>query len=79
VDSVHWYGTPLFTGTEIEILRYPDRIVFGSMTLPILLQDDRSVFARTAEMSFSAVDSGWNFNGIAGQGSGVWTKQIGAR
>jgi len=75
VDSVHWYGTPLFTGTDIEILRYPDRVVFGSLTLPIVLQDDRSVVARSADMTFSAVDSDWSFNGTAGQGSGVWTKQ----
>jgi len=45
------------------------------VTLPIVLQDDRSVFARTSDMSFSAVDGGWNFNGIAGQGSGTWNKQ----
>ena len=75
MDNVHWYRTPLFTGTEIEILRYPDRIVFGGVTLPIVLEDDRSVVARDADLTFSAVDSGWTFNGIAGQGSGVWVKQ----
>jgi len=72
---VQWYGTPLFTSADFEILRYKDRIVIGSVTLPIVLQDDRSVFARTSDMSFSAVDGGWNFNGIAGQGSGTWNKQ----
>jgi len=71
---VQWYGTPLFTEPDIEILRYTDRIVLGSMTLPIVHQDDRSVIARTPDMTFSAVDSSWIFNGIAGQGSGVWTK-----
>ena len=75
VDSAHWVGTPLFASDEIEILRYPDRIVFGSLTLPILLQDDRRVIARTKDMSFSAVDSEWSFNGLAGQGSGRWVKQ----
>ncbi len=75
VETVHWYGTPLFTTPDIEILRFPDRIVLGSLTLPIVVQDDRSVTARTREMSFSAVDSQWSFNGIAGQGAGVWAKQ----
>jgi hypothetical protein len=74
VDTVHWYGTPLFTSNDIEILRYPDRIVLGSLTLPIVVQDELSVVARTRDMSFSAVESSWSFNGIAGQGSGVWTK-----
>jgi hypothetical protein len=75
VNAVHWYDTPLFTEPDIEILRYTDRIVLGSMTLPIVQQDDRSVIARTSDMTFSAVDSSWVFNGIAGQGSGVWTKR----
>jgi hypothetical protein len=75
VDSIHWYGTPLFTSSDIEVLRYADRIVLGSLTLPIVLQDDRSVVARTSEMTFSAVESRWELNGIAGQGSGVWTRQ----
>jgi hypothetical protein len=75
VDDAQWYGKPLFTGTEIEILRYTDRIVFGGLTLPIVLEDDRSVVARSGDMSFSAVDAAWSFNGKAGQGSGVWTKQ----
>jgi hypothetical protein len=77
VESAHWYQTPLFTASDIEILRYPDRIEFGSLTLPIVLQDERSVTARTRDMTFSAVDSHFEFNGIAGQGSGVWTKQEG--
>ena len=75
VDSIHWYGTPLFTSSDIEIFRYADRIVFGSVKLPIVLQDDHSVVAQTREMTFSAVESRWEFNGIAGQGSGSWTKQ----
>jgi hypothetical protein len=75
VETVHWYGTPLFTTPDIVILRFPDRIVLGSLTLPIVVQDDRSVVARTAEMSFSAADSQWTFNGIAGQGAGVWMRQ----
>jgi hypothetical protein len=75
VETVHWYGTPVFTSPDIVILRYPDRIMLGSLTLPIVMQDDRRVVARTAEMSFSAVDSQWSFNGIAGQGAGVWAKQ----
>jgi hypothetical protein len=75
VDSSHWYGTPLFTSPDIEVLRYADRIVFGSLTLPIVLQDDRSLVAQTREMTFSAVESRWELNGIAGQASGVWTRQ----
>ena len=75
VETVHWYGTPLFTSPDIVILRFPDRIVLGSLTLPIVVQDDGSVVARTPEMSFSAVDSRWSFNGIAVQGSGVWIRQ----
>ena len=75
VNTVQWYGTPLFTTTDIEIVRYPDRIVLGSMELPIVQEDERSVFARTNEMSFSAVDSTWTFNGLAGQGSGTWVKK----
>jgi hypothetical protein len=75
VKTVSWYGPPLFTSEDIEIVRYKDRIVFGSMTLPIVFQDDRSVIARTPEMTFSAVDSTWSFNGLAGQGSGTWTKK----
>jgi len=74
VKTVYWYGPPLFTSEDFEIVRYNDRIVLGLMTLPIVSQDDRSVIARTPEMTFSAVESTWSFNGIAGQGSGVWTK-----
>ena len=75
VETVHWYGTPLFTSPDIVILRFPDRIVLGSLTLPIVVQDDERVVAQTREMSFSAVDSQWSFNGIAGQGAGVWVGQ----
>lgn len=75
VKTVTWYGPPLFTGEEVEIVRYNDRIVLGLMTLPIVYQDDRSVIARTPDMTFSAVESTWSFNGIAGQGSGEWTKR----
>lgn len=75
VNTVQWYGTPLFTTTDIEIVRYPDRIVLGSMVLPIVQEDERSVLARTNEMTFSAVDSAWTFNGLAGQGSGTWVKK----
>ncbi len=75
VETVHWYGTPLFTSPDIVILRFPDRIVLGSLTLPIVVQDDRSVMARIRDMTFSAVDSEWSFNGTAGQGSGQWVRQ----
>jgi hypothetical protein len=75
VASVNWYGTPVFDSPDFEVLRYQDRIVVGSTTIPIVLQDERSLFARTSEMSFSVVDSNWIFNGIAGQGSGTWAKQ----
>lgn len=72
VDTVQWYGTPLFTSADIEILRYKDRIVLGSMSLPIVQQDEQTVIARTKDMTFSAVDGTWSFNGIAGQGAGTW-------
>ncbi len=72
---MNWYGTPVFDSPDFEVLRYQDRIVVGSTTIPIVLQDERSLFARTSEMSFSVVDSNWIFNGIAGQGSGTWAKQ----
>jgi len=72
---VHWYSDPVFSSPDFEVLRYTDHIVIGSSTIPIVLQDDRSLVARTSEMTFSVVDSGWIFNGIAGQGSGSWTKQ----
>jgi hypothetical protein len=75
VKTVTWYGPPLFTSEDIEIVRYNDRIVIGLMTLPIVYQDDHSVIARTPDMTFSAVEATWTFNGIAGQGSGVWTKR----
>jgi hypothetical protein len=75
VNTVQWYGPPLFTSEDIEIVRYKDRIVLGSMSLPIVVQDEQQVIARTREMTFSAVESTWSFNGIAGQGSGTWTKR----
>lgn len=74
-ETVQWYGTPLFAAADFEILRYKDRIVLGSVTLPIVAQDERSVFARTPDMTFSAVDAAWNFNGIAGQAAGSWKQQ----
>src|SRR6185503_5855963 len=75
VKTITWYGPPLFTTEDIEILRYDDRIVLGSISLPIVVQDDQRVIARTPEMTFSAVESTWSLNGIAGQGSGTWTKR----
>ena len=77
VTTVHWYGTPVFSSPDFEVLRYADRIVVGSATIPIMLQDEQSFVARTSEMSFSVTDSGWIFNGIAGQGSGSLSKQEG--
>jgi len=75
VASVHWYGAPVFDSPDFEVLRYEDRIMIGSTTIPIVLQDERSLMARTTEMTFSVVDSNWIFNGVAGQGSGTWVKQ----
>ena len=74
VDVVHWFGAPLFTSPTFEITRYADRIVLGSVSLPILYQDDRSLIARTSEMTFSIVDAGWTFNGIQGAGAGTLSK-----
>ena len=65
----------MFDTPDFEVVRYADRLVIGKTTIPIVLQDERSLFARTPEMSFSVVDSNWIFNGIAGQGSGSWAKQ----
>jgi len=72
---VHWYGSPVFDSPDFAVLRYPDRIVIGQTTIPIVLQDERSLVAKTQDATFSVVDSNWIFNGIAGQGSGSWTKQ----
>lgn len=70
VDSVLWYGVPLFT-TTFEFDRYADRIVIGSVTLPILYEDDRGFIARTSSMSFSVVDANWTFDGVRGRGVGT--------
>ena len=75
VATVHWYGDPVFDTPDFEVVRYADRLVIGKTTIPIVLQDERSLFARSSEMSFSVVDSNWIFNGVAGQGSGSWSKQ----
>jgi hypothetical protein len=74
VDAIFWFGAPLFTSPTFEVARYADRIVVGSVTVPILYQDDRNLIARTSEMTFSIVDAGWTFNGIAGAGSGTLSK-----
>jgi len=75
VATVHWYDTPVFDSPDFEVLRYSDRIVIGTTTIPIVVQDERSLVAKTPEMTFSVSDSNWIFNGVAGQGSGSWTKQ----
>jgi hypothetical protein len=69
VETMHWYKEPLF-GQTFELTRYSNRIVFGSVSLPIVAQDDRAFTARNAEMTFSVVGSSWTFNGLAGTGSG---------
>ncbi len=73
VDTIHWYGAPLF-GETFELTRYSDRIVFGSVTLPIVFQDARSFIARNSEMTFNVIDSSWTFNGIAGMGAGTLSR-----
>jgi hypothetical protein len=73
VDTIHWYGAPLF-GATFELTRYSDRIVFGSVTLPIVFQDERSFIARNSEMTFNVIDSTWTFNGIAGTGAGTLSR-----
>lgn len=75
VATVHWYGSPVFDSPDFEVLRYSDRIVIGQTTIPIVVQDERSLIAKTQEATFSVADSNWTFNGIAGQGSGTWSKQ----
>jgi hypothetical protein len=74
VDTIHWYGEPLFTSPTFELTRYADRITFGSVTLPIVSQDARGLVARTSEMTFTVVDAAWTFNGLAGTGSGTLSK-----
>jgi len=73
VDTAHWYGEPLF-GSTFELTRYKDRIVFGSVTLPILSQDNRGFIAKNSEMTFSVLDSTWTFNGIAGTAAGTLSR-----
>lgn len=75
VDTIRWYGTPVFTSPTFEVVRYADRVTLGTVSLPIVFQDDRNLIARTSEMSFTVVDDGWTFNGIPGSGSGTWSKQ----
>lgn len=74
VDTVKWYTAPVFTSPTFDVARYADRITFGSVTLPIVFQDERSFIARSSEMTFSVVDDGWTFNGLAGTGSGTLSK-----
>ena len=75
VNAVHWYDQPLFDSPKFEVVRYDDHLVVGSVTIPIMFQDERSIIARTSEMSFSVVDSNWAFNGLAGTGSGTLSRQ----
>jgi hypothetical protein len=64
----------VFPSPTFEVTRYADRIVLGSVSVPIVYQDDRSLIARTSEMTFSVADSAWTFNGVAGQASGTLAK-----
>lgn len=75
VDYEHWYGKPLFTSPTFEVTRYADRIVLGSISLPILYQDDRSLIARTNEMNLSVVSDDWTFTGVAGMAAGTWSSR----
>ncbi len=75
VIAVHWYDQPLFGSPKFEVVRYGDHLVVDDVSIPIVLQDERSFIARTSEMSFSVVDSDWTFNGLAGSGSGTLSKQ----
>jgi len=74
VDSAQWFDAPVFTSPTFEVTRYGDRIVLGSVSVPIVYQDDRSLIARTSEMTFSVADAAWTFNGVAGQASGTLAK-----
>lgn len=69
VDNAHWYGAPLLPPT-FSIRMVDGRLLCGDLTIPIVLQDDRSIVARTSEMTFSITGTAWTFNGIAGQASG---------
>jgi hypothetical protein len=74
VDSAQWFNAPVFTSPTFEVTRYADRIVLGSVSVPIVYQDDRSLIARTSEMTFSVADATWTFNGVAGQAAGTLAK-----
>src|SRR4051812_40631757 len=74
VDTAHWYGAPLFPSPTFEVSRYADRVVLGTLTVPIVYQDDRNVIARTSEMSFSVVDSDWTFNSTSGTAAGTLSR-----
>jgi hypothetical protein len=75
VDYEHWFGEPLFTSPTFDVTRYADRIVLGSVSVPILYQDDGKLIARTSEITFSVVNDEWTFNGVAGQATGRLVKQ----
>jgi hypothetical protein len=64
----------VFTSPTFDVTRYADRIVLGSVSVPIVYQDDRSLIARTSEMTFSVADASWTFSGLAGQAAGTLAK-----
>jgi len=75
VDSAQWFDAPVFTSPTFDVTRFADRIVLGSVSVPIVYQDDRSLIARTSEMTFSVADATWTFNGLAGQAAGTLAKE----
>jgi hypothetical protein len=75
VYVMQWYDDPVFTSPTFEVVRFADHIEFGTVSLPILAQDDRTLIARTTQMRFSIVDNGWSFDGVPGTGSGTLSKR----
>lgn len=70
VQNAHWYQAPLFGGT-VSVSRYPDRIVFGSLSLSISFEEGAMLVAKTPELTLSITGTTWSFNGVAGQAFGT--------
>lgn len=75
-ETAHWFGPAPFGGHFPIEWRYSD-LWFGGITATIQIQDNRSIFARTADgASIQIVFAGgtygsWTYNGLKGQASGT--------
>jgi hypothetical protein len=76
VETEHWFGAAQLSGHFDISFRYND-LQFDRLAATILIQDTRSVFAKTADgASIQIVFSGptygsWTYNGLKGQASGT--------